>query len=291
MDERTDESDQEVTHDAFEILADETRLGILRVLAAHRRDQPEAGGMGFSELRRAVGMRDSGNFNYHLQQLLDRFVTDTEAGYRLAPAGFEVVGAALAGVYEEREDREPIELPDPCPACGTSLEASYETGLVSVTCENDHVFRNVLPPGALDGRDLEDIIGLLTLRTQQDFERALAGVCPNCYAELQWAIDPDTNGEPPQFQTRCDRCGVVVEVPAGTVNLRHPAVVSFFYDHGIDVRERPYWSPVFWDGVSVSALERDPLRLAIDVEHDGERLRQTVDHQLSVVDTERNPIE
>jgi len=287
----TDDADDPPSHDAFEVLADGTRLGILRELAAHRRDHPDDPAMGFSELRRAVGMRDSGNFNYHLGRLLGRFVTETEAGYLLAPAGFEVVGAALAGVYEEREDREPVELDDPCPACGEALTASYEEGIVSVTCPNEHVFKNALPPGVLDGRDLPEVVDLLTLRTQQDLEMAQDGTCPNCYGRLDWSIDPERAGDPPEFRTRCGRCGVFAEVPAGTVNLRHPAVVSFFYDHGVNVRERPYWSPVFWDGVSVSTLQGDPLRVAIDVELDGERLRQTVDRDLSLVGVERESVE
>lgn len=84
---------------------------------------------------------------------------------------------------------------------------------------------------------------------------------------------------------------MIAEVPAGTVNLRHPAVVSFFYDHGIDVRQRPYWSPVFWDGVSVSVVDRGPLRIAIENAVDSEVLRQTVDSDLDAVAVEREQIE
>ena len=36
----------------------------------------------FSELREAVGMRDSGQFNYHLDKLLGTFVRVTEEGLR-----------------------------------------------------------------------------------------------------------------------------------------------------------------------------------------------------------------
>jgi len=291
MADRTDGDDGGPSHDAFEVLADETRLGILRTLADHRRDHPEEPGLGFSDLRRAVGVRDSGNFNYHLQQLLGRFVTETDGNYRLAAAGFEVVGAALAGVYDDREDRDPVELADPCPICGGTLTASYEDGLLSVTCPDEHVFQNSLPPGAIEGRNLDGVVDLLTIRTQQSLELALQGVCPNCYARLGWSIDPDAAGDPPEFRTRCDRCGVFAEVPAGTVNLRHPVVVSFFHDHGIDVRERPYWSPVFWDGVSVSTPQRDPLRVLIEIDLDDERLCQTVDRTLDPVAVDREPIE
>lgn len=72
-------------------------------------------------------------------------MSEVDGTYRLSPAGFEVLGAVLAGVYDEREDRDPVALDDPCPACGGTLTASYEDGILSVTCPDDHVFRNTLP--------------------------------------------------------------------------------------------------------------------------------------------------
>ena len=56
--------------DAFALIGNETRLAILEALwAADERP------VSFSELRRAVGMRDSAQFNYHLQKLTGHFVT------------------------------------------------------------------------------------------------------------------------------------------------------------------------------------------------------------------------
>jgi|APHM01.1.fsa_nt_gi hypothetical protein len=74
--------------EALELLSNEHRLSILRTLA--EADQP----LSFSELRRAVGIDDPGQFNYHLTKLCERFVRDEDGGYSLGHRGERVVLAA-----------------------------------------------------------------------------------------------------------------------------------------------------------------------------------------------------
>ncbi|MFB6172743.1 MAG: hypothetical protein ABEJ23_09435 [Haloarculaceae archaeon] len=182
-------SDESASGRGFEILSDETRIGILRVLAERLRESPSARTLGFADLRRRVGLRDSGNFNYHLEKLVGRFVTKTDEGYRLSPAGVEVVAALSTGVYGEATARGPTDLGDPCPACGDALAATYDTGLLRVHCPNDHVFHNALPPGAVEGRSMADVVALLTRKTRRDLGLAAEHVCPFCYARLDWSAD------------------------------------------------------------------------------------------------------
>src|SRR6056297_3085653 len=59
--------------EAFGLVANETRLSILQALWGAE-ERPVA----FSDLRRAVGMADSAQFNYDLQQLEGHFVTKVE---------------------------------------------------------------------------------------------------------------------------------------------------------------------------------------------------------------------
>ncbi|ADJ16460.1 winged helix-turn-helix domain-containing protein [Halalkalicoccus jeotgali] len=68
--------------EAFAALADETRLGILQTLW-----KSDTQTMTFSELRRAVGIRDPGQFNYHLGKLVGQFVTKVDGKYRLTQGG------------------------------------------------------------------------------------------------------------------------------------------------------------------------------------------------------------
>ena len=74
--------------EAFGVVANETRLDILEALW-RAEDRPVA----FSELHDSVEMRDSAQFNYHLQQLTDQFVAKTDDGYDLRHAGAQVVRA------------------------------------------------------------------------------------------------------------------------------------------------------------------------------------------------------
>ncbi|MCH7660071.1 MAG: helix-turn-helix transcriptional regulator [Euryarchaeota archaeon] len=67
--------------EAFALLGNETRVAIIRELGTA--DDPRS----FSDLHAAVGVRDSGGFNYHLQKLVGSFVRRTDEGYELSGAG------------------------------------------------------------------------------------------------------------------------------------------------------------------------------------------------------------
>ncbi|WP_255168527.1 winged helix-turn-helix domain-containing protein [Natrononativus amylolyticus] len=279
---------EETVGDAFDLLSDETRLRILEALTERLRAQPGEPALGFSDLRRAVGRRDSGNFNYHLQQLVGRYVVETDGGYRLSASGLNVVTAIIAGTYDRADEPLAGEVDDPCPLCGETLSASYEDSLLEVSCPNDHWFRNLLPRGAVADRQLSAVVRLMTLRTRRDLELSQEGVCPWCYGSLTWALEAaDVRGET-EVRTRCGRCGAFVEIPFGTVCLHHPAVVSFYHDHAIDVRTEPYWSPVFWDPIEVVVECDDPLRIGISHRQGDDELELVVDGALSVVTIERN---
>jgi len=267
----------------FELLSDGTRLQILGALAERLRESPEDPVLGFSDLRRAVGMRDSGNFNYHLGKLEGRFVTSTEEGYRIAAAGLRVVAAVITGAYGGHERLGPEPLEDDCPVCGDGLTATYENGMVLITCPADHEFRNSLPPGAVDDRGLEGVIDLLTRTTKQDIELALSGSCPLCYGQLSWSAEP-SSGPMAEFGTGCPRCGARMEVPAAACLLYEPETVAFFHDHGVDIRERPLWAPELFRDVTVTP-EDDGVEVTI--EQNGERLRGRLDSSLEVQELTR----
>lgn len=90
------EFDTEIAQ-AFDVLGQELRMGILEALAEKRAEDPQNLGVSVSGLRDRVGVADSGQFNYHLDKLSDQFVQETDAGYELNAAGQEVVGAVLSG--------------------------------------------------------------------------------------------------------------------------------------------------------------------------------------------------
>lgn len=110
----SDDNRTAVAANALTALASEHRIEILRVLA--EADEP----LSFSDLRKSIGMYDTGRFNYHLTELCGRFVRNTNNGYELGHAGERVVLAAAgldsegARALAEQASTDGNE----CPVCG-----------------------------------------------------------------------------------------------------------------------------------------------------------------------------
>lgn len=82
--------------EAFAVLGNKTRISIL--LALEGSDDALA----YSELKREVGVCDSGRFNYHLEKLLGHFVVETDDGYRLRDIGRRAAEAVVAETFAPR---------------------------------------------------------------------------------------------------------------------------------------------------------------------------------------------
>lgn len=95
--------------DALAVLGEETRVRIIRALAA------ADGPLSFSELRRRAGVSDTGRFNYHLSLVCEHFAREVEEGYELDRAGAQLVTAAD---IEVSEDAGEAVSPEVCPVCG-----------------------------------------------------------------------------------------------------------------------------------------------------------------------------
>jgi len=276
--------EQEFEREGFESLSHPVRLGILEALGERLKDQPADPTIGFSDLRREVGMRDSGNFNYHLDKLRGRFVRQTEDGYQITAAGLQVVAAVISGTYGGERTLGPESIGDPCPACAEELTATYQAGLFTVSCPNDHEFRHPLPQGSVAERDIDQIVLLLTLTVHQDMQLASDGICPLCNAALSWVVDPSFDSAFPHFETQCSRCGALLDLPVVVPVLAKPVGVCFYHDHGIDARREPPWSPVFYENVGVT----DSLPVEVSIERGEESLVATLTEDLSVTDIGRD---
>lgn len=100
--------DEEFTG-ALSALTHEARVDILRALA------DADGPLAFTELKSRVEVSDPGRFNYHLRELAQHFVRQTEAGYALTYRGQSLVVAGTSGVSVD--DAGP-DRTDVCPVCG-----------------------------------------------------------------------------------------------------------------------------------------------------------------------------
>jgi hypothetical protein len=278
---------QEFEREGFESVSHPVRLGILEALGERLKDQPADPTIGFSDLRREVGMRDSGNFNYHLDKLRGRFVRQTDGGYQITAAGLQVVAAVISGTYGGEKQLGPNGLAEPCPACAEELTATYRSGLLTVSCPNDHQFRHPLPQGSVTERDIDQVVRLLTLTVHQDMQLASDGICPLCNAVLDWSVDPLFDPAFPHFETQCTRCGALFDLPVAVSILSEPVGVCFYHDHGIDARREPPWSPVFYENVDVT----DSLPVELTIGRGGESLAATLTEELSVVEISRDRVQ
>lgn len=279
---------------AFELLSDETRAGILEAFAEHARETDGATfePLGFEELRRRVGVRDSGKFNYHLDRLRGRFVEKTDAGgYVPTVSGFKLAAAIVSEAYADRE-RGPTALDRACPLCGTTLEATYDSGAMIVGCANGHEIRNELPPGALDDRSMAAAAELLFTKTFADFEYLRTDVCPLCYGsvERRYRAADDDGPYDHQVAGSCDRCSLPIVAPLRSWVVSHPAVVSFYHDHGIDLRGEPSWLLELWAGGDlepIAGADGDGREFAYTLSRDGDALRLRLDETARVLASER----
>jgi len=282
--------------EAFAALADGTRVAILRAL--WEADGP----MAFSALREAVGMRDSGQFNYHLDKLTGSFVTETGEGYRLTLAGRKTNGAVDGGAYTMSGSFEPLDVPEPCPSCGGDRTLRYEDETVTVECDSCALHATVgVPPGVFAGYDREEVPAVTDRYFRTVYRQLANGFCWYCEGRLDCSVlpggelvddsadladYPEWYEEFPLVTYRCRRCGSEPTADLGTALADHPAVVSFYYDRGVDIRDRPQWELVAWDPDLARVRKRDPFRAAVTYTADGDALTLVVDGDCEVVAVE-----
>jgi len=271
---------------AFSALGHGVRVDVLRELHAHRQETGEET-VGFADLRRRVGLRDSGQFRYHLNELRDHFVERTDDGYRLTRPGERVVAAIVAGTYETAPSLGPVPVDD-CPLCGAAAAARYEDGHCAVTCEDDHVlFTWTVPPNAAADRSLSDLVELSELLARQSIERAQTGVCPECFDP----VDPTVDVDPPVpvFRACCDTCGLGVVGPVGFCLLTDPAVAAACREGGLTLDDQHLWElPFVADASATSVRSEDPLRVAVAVPLPDGDLEVTLDERGTVADVDRH---
>ncbi|WP_254768749.1 DUF7351 domain-containing protein [Salinilacihabitans rarus] len=307
--------DEPAADDAFGALGHEARTRILEAML------DRAGGDGpsrmtFSELFEATDLETTAGFAYHLDELVGvylRKVDDeagddgdrrTDAGYEFTYAGRKIARAIAAGSYTRSVDRPPIELDDPCPLCATTggdgtgtLEARSRDNVVTVSCRDCErpILELQFPPSGLasHGDGLPDAFD-----RHHRYRVALAadGVCPECGGVVDAALDsppealadslPPELREHVQAELSCGTCGFELRCPVTLAVLEHPAVISFYDDHGENVRERPLWNVgAEWTETVLSA---DPACVRVVTELDGETLALYLDGSLRVVDVQRS---
>lgn len=299
--------------DAFSLLSDETRLAILRELAdaADEEFTPRSEPVSYAELMDRVGLRDSGNFNYHLNALRDRFVAKVEGGYRIRRAGLEIVRALRAGNLTGQRSLEPSPVDEHCPYCDAPIEVSVDDGWLLVVCSDcqglyggmesvpDGLFvASEVSPAARHGRSVEELFRAVLVSAQQHARLGIEGICPECTGRIETELvvcsDHDSDdsricdacGRPtPAFiRAECTACGLIQIAPPAYAVWNHEPTRRRLHDADVAV-ERSAWArtiePLTWD-CSVERGDETLLHYRIPVEDGNEPLRMTVDENLVV---------
>lgn len=307
--------------EAFKLLGNETRLSILLALWEATEPGFETNAVPFSELYDRVGYDDTGNFNYHLGRLVGPFVEETDEGYRLRNAGHKIVRAVVAGAGLEDSEMLPTPVDIPCQRCGErSIEVSYRDEAVIVTCRSCEgiVAADDLPegtiamhdvePAGLAGRSPDELNVVGTIREKNRHQMMKEDVCPDCSGRIETSLHlcaehtAGVDGICPECGRRdsarvryvCTVCkqwtGYPIQIPV----IFHPAVVSFYYERGVDMRlvvddvaGHHRVVDLLWR-MEHELVSTEPVRIRITVPCDGDELELTLDGDLDTVDvTER----
>lgn len=271
---------------AFWLLSDETRIAILRAVWDASADP-----VSFSDLRAAVGAPDSGRFNYHIDKLTGHFLSKADGGYTLTQAGREVIRAVLAGTLTEQPRLDPEPIDGHCADCGSSLVAEYdEYGVIECRDCETTVMWNEFPPAGLEDRDPEAFARAFDRWTQHRFRMAIDGICPSCASGMSVHLPhPPANSDGERSVLhRCENCEYEARVPLFGHVIQHPAVVSVYYESGLDVTAMPYWElQALARAYTEDVVSTDPWRAHVTIETDEHSLRLTLDDSLAVSDVNR----
>lgn len=303
--------------EVFEILGNETRMNILRGLWEAYDPFGKKQGLSFSELYETVDIKDSGQFNYHLDKLRGVYVEQTEETYRLTPVGLKLVQSVIAGAGRKVE-YQPAELDADCRLCGAPIELTYDGIRVYFVCTkcDGHFEGEDYPEGTLWG-DTMPAAGVLNRSPEELFatvnfldwpHKAMltGGVCPECSGVLDQSIEiceehhtagdgpcPECDySQPVKVTWLCTVCKYhAVGTPTGFIK-NHPAVIAFRHDHDIDFAY-PYTTSDFEESQTeesirrkmeydVSVLSTDPPRLRVSLEYEDDRIEVILDENLEV---------
>ncbi|KZN26083.1 hypothetical protein A4G99_23180 [Haladaptatus sp. R4] len=236
--------------------------------------------MTFTELKDAVGMRDSGGFQYHLNALDGTFLRKTDDGYTHLAGGIALYRAMLGSVMGP-DAIDPIPLDERCPNCESPLELRYDHQVFYVYCAacDESASNGPFLPAGLDGRSNEDRIRAFDRWTKRLIFLLRDGICPWCSSTVSHGFDTDGKVE---ITHTCDRCRGFLRTTVLENVVSHPAVISFYYDHGIDVTTTPYWKLGELAAENTRVLSEDPPKLRTTIRLSGDELVLVLDGEMRV---------
>ncbi len=277
------DGDREAVRDALSVLAHDIRLDIVLALLdgwAGVHTEPQS----FSELMDAVGVEDSGKFNYHLDRLRGVYVEKVDGEYLPTAAATALYRAVLAHRPTEETTRTGT-FEEPCPECGGGVVERYERSFLTYECTDCEDWPGVtysFPANGLRGRTGPERRQAVVHRAGYHVGLARAGQCPFCAGRVEVAFDPATDWAEQEgsalVELGCDTCTWRVVVSVLTPLQFEPRVAAALTTVGVD----PPLAEPHTVETSVERISEDPVRRAVTVESDGGAVTVVVDDELAV---------
>lgn len=304
--------------DAFSVIANETRLAILLALWETYDPLAEDNTLSFTQLRDRVGMDDSGQFNYHLSKLEERYLRSTEEGYELRQAGLYLVQAVIAGAGLEEPSLERTEIDHGCGVCDATGAVTYQDGWIYFVCtECDGYFggwRDDLPDGTLTGnflfpasvtdRSPGAVLNATWVRGRGELFTHIEGVCSTCAGPMErWLHYCDDHAQegvcttcgrwsPAGARFQCSVCKHYHEISLPTLVRCHPAVIAFYYERDLPLvyesdetdNFQPRYRERHHDQFEVTLIATNPPQAQVTLQYEGDEVRVTLDEGLEVTE-------
>jgi DNA-binding transcriptional ArsR family regulator len=303
--------------EAFALLGNETRLSILVALWEAYDPQANDNAVPFVRIFERVDHDDRGNVSYHLEKLKGRFVRQQaeRGGYELRETGLKIVRAVIAGAGVQDAELERSEINQQCPFCDAPTAVSYHDGILFHTCTecegagqtDTDGFLSAVPfdPAGLAERTPEELRAASTVAALRQIQMLFDGLCFACSGPVESWLECCQDHDP---AGGCEHCGQKFAAWAyfqcqicknhsttspKNLALFHPALISFYEDHGISTRARAddfeSVRRVFdrMDGLEMGLNSRDPPRVVVRATLRGDEIRLTFDERATVVDVDR----
>jgi len=266
----------------LDLLSNDTRFDILRALARQRFEEGGVAHMTFTELFESVETGDSGNFNYHLNRLIDRLVRKEGEHYRLTYGGVQLFSWLQAATYAPGYEYDVIHLEQSCPFCDKELTATYEEGHMDIGCEDHWLLGAYVHPTWIESLPVDDLIHQVSLMLQNDIELIANGICPLCSGSLERFLQTDEEEYPNLYHYPCSQCGAEPRLRPPQTALHDVRVEEFYRERGVELHETAPWQ-LYDTFHSSRVISEDPPHVECEIVVDGDAAFVTVDGLGSIV--------